>query len=98
LLQFELPEGVQTAQYEFDQQLALELENMADRIENKDTLQNTRFAFSADDLEQVVSRCAVDESFKALATRRRTFLLLSRNIKTLVRSLDNEIRIANRES
>jgi len=87
---FELPEALQLAQREFDDQLAEALESMADRVEGKAPKGNGNFEDSFEPLDKTSRTCSSEAPKEALAGRIQTFLILSRRIVSLTVSLDKE--------
>jgi multidrug resistance protein MdtO len=81
---FELPEEMNVAQQEFDEQLAGVLDGMADRMEGKAAEGKHEFADSFKRLEQSAL------SYGSL-THLRTFIVLSQKSAGLISALDSEI-------
>lgn len=81
---FELPEPVRLAQQEFDEQSAMTLEHMADRLEGKAPKIQASLEESRERLEQTVRACASDEHDQALAGRLQTLISLSRTMERLL--------------
>jgi multidrug resistance protein MdtO len=88
---FELPEPVHEAQKEFDHQVAITLDSMADRMEGKSTGEKAALEISVDYLEQVVRRTALNHPQEAFGAQLEACLILSRRIETLLSSLAREI-------
>jgi hypothetical protein len=86
-----LPEPVHEAQKEFDHQVAITLDSMADRMEGKSTGEKAALEISVDYLEQVVRRTALNHPQEAFGAQLEACLILSRRIETLLSSLAREI-------
>jgi multidrug resistance protein MdtO len=87
---FELPHTLSAAQRAFDDELARELEAIADRIEGRPS-QIGLFEESLARLERAVSTCEGSEPQPATADRFEAFLSLHRRIESLTSSLQKEI-------
>jgi multidrug resistance protein MdtO len=88
---FELPPAVRAAQLEFDDRLAGTLERMADRLEGKASEEQDNFEDVLGGLEMEVMSCCSKGRQELLERELQTFLALSRSIKNVTLSLDNEI-------
>jgi multidrug resistance protein MdtO len=88
---FELPEPVRLAQKEFDDQLAITLDGMADRLEGKGPEVRESLEVSLERLEKTTATCCSELPEEALAPQLRSFLPLSRRIESLTSGLDREI-------
>jgi len=88
---FELPEPVHEAQKEFDHQVAITLDSMADRMEGKSTGEKAALESSVDHLAQVIRRTALNHRQEAFGAQLQAFLILSRRIESLLSSLVREI-------
>jgi len=88
---FELPEAVQLAQREFDDNLAKMLDGMADRMAGKESERRDNLEHSLERLEETTRRYCSEGPQKLLTAELRTFLALSRNIESLTMSLSKEI-------
>ncbi len=88
---FELPEAVQLAQREFDDNLAKMLDGMADRMAGKESERRDNLEHSLERLEETTRRCCSEGPQKLLTAELQTFLALSRNIESLTMSLSKEI-------
>jgi multidrug resistance protein MdtO len=88
---FELPEAVDAAQQEFDNQLAKRLDDMANRIDGAapGTKDNLEDSFKR--LEQTVLASNSDAPQRPLTGELETFITLSRNVESMALSLDKEI-------
>jgi multidrug resistance protein MdtO len=87
---FELPESARVAQRAFDDELALALEAIADRIEGRPS-QVELFEESLARLEHAVGTYEGSEPQPATADRFQAFLSLHRRIESLTSSLQKEI-------
>jgi multidrug resistance protein MdtO len=87
---FELPEGIQPAQEEFDNRLATALDGMADRMEGNGSTQKTDLTSAYAQLEQAAWRALPKEQLQ-LPPRIDTLLVLSHRIASLADSLEKEI-------
>jgi multidrug resistance protein MdtO len=88
---FELPEAVQVAQREFDDNLAKMLDGMADRMEGKAPEEKDKFEDSFEHLEETIQRCCSEGPQELPTAKLLTFLALSRNMESLTMSLSKEI-------
>jgi multidrug resistance protein MdtO len=88
---FELPAAVRASQLEFDSRLAVILDRMADRMEEKAPTEDQDFRDAFERLEKVVRTCCSEGPQQSIAIELKAFLALSRTAESLVRSLDNEI-------
>jgi multidrug resistance protein MdtO len=88
---FELPAPVATAQREFDEGLADVVDRMADRLEGKRSEGKDDFEDAFRNLEKQVLCCCLEGPQGLLAAELQTFLALSRSIKNVTLSLNNEI-------
>lgn len=87
---FELPQAVRPAQREFDECVALTLEALADRLENKITAEIRDLKASLVRLEESLRSVRPGEEPGTEADT-QTFLVLSRRIENLAASLDMDI-------
>jgi multidrug resistance protein MdtO len=81
---FELPEAMNVAQQQFDEELATILDDMANRMEGKAAKEKHKFADLFKRLEQ--SALSYDSP-----THLRTFVVLSQRSEGLISALDREI-------
>ena len=81
---FEVPEAVHTAQQEFDERVARDIDNLADRMEGKSPKGQVDVAEAADRLEQTI------RASSSPGDRLETLLSLSRTTESLIESLDRE--------
>jgi len=88
---FELPEAVQVAQREFDDNLAKMLDGMADRMAGKESERRDNLEHSLERLEETTRSCCSAGPQELLTAELQTFLALSRNIESLTMSLSKEI-------
>jgi multidrug resistance protein MdtO len=88
---FDLPEPVELAQQEYDEELAKALEAMADRMEDKAPDRNHSLEHSFERLEQTVRTSGSGGRQELLTPQLQTFLALSRNIESVTISLGSEI-------
>jgi multidrug resistance protein MdtO len=88
---FDLPEPVELAQQEFDEELAKVLDGMADRVEGKASERKDHLEHSFEHLEETIRSCRSEGSQESLSAKLHTFLALSRNIESVTVSLDKEI-------
>jgi multidrug resistance protein MdtO len=86
---FELPEAVSASQQEFDSRLAVILDGMADRMEEKSPSEDLDFKDVFERLEKTARTCCSERQSTAIELK--TFLTLSRTAESLVMSLENEI-------
>jgi multidrug resistance protein MdtO len=84
---FDLPEPVELAQQQFDEELAKALDAMADRMEGKPSERAERLEDSFKSLEQTATTGCPDVSPADV----QSFLALSRTTESVVASLDKEI-------
>jgi multidrug resistance protein MdtO len=84
---FDLPEPVQLAQQQFDQELANSLDAMANRMEGQRSEGEVRFEDFFKRLKDTTMTCCRDVSPAEL----QAFLALSHSIESVVASLDKEI-------
>jgi multidrug resistance protein MdtO len=88
---FDLPEPVERAQQDFDEDMAKVLEGMADRMAGKVAERKDNLEHSFDRLEQTIRSCCSEGSQELLTAKLQTFLALCRNIESVTVSLDKEI-------
>jgi multidrug resistance protein MdtO len=88
---FELPAAARASQLEFDSRLAIVLDRMADRMEEKASTEDRDFKDAFERLEKVVRTCCSEGAQQSIAIELRAFLALSRTAESLVRSLENAI-------
>jgi len=88
---FELPAAVRASQLEFDSRLAIVLDRMADRMEEKASTEDCDFRDAFERLEKVVRTCCSEGPQQSIAIELRAFLAVSRTAESLVRSLENAI-------
>jgi multidrug resistance protein MdtO len=81
---FEVPEAVHTAQQEFDECVARDIDNLADRLEGKSPKDQVNLAEAADRLEQTI------RASSSPGDRLETLLSLSRTTESLIESLDRD--------
>jgi hypothetical protein len=79
------------AQHEFDDRLATLLDDMADRMEGKESEARESLSESLQRLEQTTSTYCADLPRESFAAQLPTFLPLSRRIESLASALDREI-------
>jgi multidrug resistance protein MdtO len=84
---FQLPPTVRAAQKQFDEESANLLDRMADRMENKDSVQQGDLEESFTRLERVIENCRPEPS-SAILHELKTFLLLLRKAESLEISLN----------
>jgi multidrug resistance protein MdtO len=89
---FELPAAVLLAQQEFDNRSADLLDHMADRLENKDSVQQVDLEESFTRLERAIESCRPEPS-SAILHELETFLLLLRKTESLETSLNRSIEL-----
>jgi hypothetical protein len=90
-----LPEAVETAQAEFDKQLAVVLDGMAERMDGKPLKGDSEFEAAFERLREAAASSESEGSSKQLPT----FLLLAQRSAALIQELDQlmeEHRGANR--
>jgi multidrug resistance protein MdtO len=88
---FELPEPVERAQQEFDEQAAQVLDGMAGRLEGGSAVGRDDFAISFERLEQAVRTAEHETDESAVVAHLQTFLPLCRTVEGLIRSLETEV-------
>ena len=88
---FELPEAVERAQQDFDEQAAQVLDVMAGRLGGRPSSVRDEFVLSFEHLEQTVRTSQQEAGESHLAAHLATFLPLCRTVEGLIRSLDNEV-------
>ena len=88
---FDLPEPVELAQQEFDEELARVLDGMADRVEGKALEREDNLEHSFEHLEETIRSCCSEGPQELPAAEVQTFLALSRSIESVAISLDKEI-------
>jgi multidrug resistance protein MdtO len=89
---FELPEPVGVAQQEFDNELAVTLEGMADRIEGAVSERRGKLEDSLKHIDQAAVAAGYPEPpGEGPTSQLQTFLTLSRRIERLASALDKEI-------
>jgi multidrug resistance protein MdtO len=92
---FELQEAVSAAQQEFDRRLAVILDRMADRMEEKSPSEDLDLKDVFEPLEKAAQTCCSERPEQSIAIELKTFLTLSRTAESLVMSLENEILLPN---
>jgi multidrug resistance protein MdtO len=92
---FELPESVRASQLEFDRQLAVILDRIADQMEERAPAEDGGLKDARERLEEVVHTCCAEGPQHTIAIELKTFLALSRTAESLVKSLKNEILPGN---
>ena len=88
---FELPEAVLSAEKEFDDQSAIMLNGVADRIEGKASFKESVLQASFEHLEEV-SRTCCPGAREVFTPQLEAFLILSRRMQSLGSWLDQETR------
>jgi len=88
---FELPPAVRASQLEFDSQLAITLDRLADNMEEKAPTEDQALKDAFERLEESVRTCCSEGSQQSMAIELKAFLALSRTAEGLVISLENEI-------
>jgi multidrug resistance protein MdtO len=88
---FDLPEPVELAQQEFDEELAKVLDGMADRIVGKVSERKDNLEHSFEHLEQTIRSCCSEGPQELPTAELQTFLALSRSIESVTMSLSEEI-------
>jgi multidrug resistance protein MdtO len=88
---FDLPEPVELAQQEFDEEVAKVLDGMADRMAGKVSERRDNLEQSLERLEETIRSCCSEGPQKLLTAELQTFLALSRSIESLTMSLSKEI-------
>jgi multidrug resistance protein MdtO len=94
---FELPEAIRALQLEFDKQLAVILDRMADRMEGQTAREDHGFKNAFDHLERTIMTCCLNGPQPSIPTELKTFLALSRSMESLVLSLQTEILLPKSE-
>jgi multidrug resistance protein MdtO len=87
----DLPEPVEIAQQEFDEELAKVLDGMADRMAGKVSERKDNLEHSFEHLEQTIRSCCSEGPQELPAAELQTFLALSRSIESVTMSLGKEI-------
>jgi len=87
---FELPEAVQSAQQEFDNRVAKELEGLADRMDGKASTQTEGLATAYSQLEAAALKASPRPQAQ-LTPQMQSFLTLSRRIADSTDSLEKEL-------
>ena len=87
---FELPEGIQPAQEEFDNRLATALDRMADRLKGDRSTQKDDLTSAYAQLEQATWKDLPKEQHQ-VTPQIQSFLLLSRRIASLADCLEKKI-------
>jgi len=87
---FELPEAIQPAQKEFDQHIAAALDELADRMDGKESPQFDELTSAYAQLEQAARTTSPKEQ-AGLTPQMQSFLLLSRRIVDLASCVTNEV-------
>jgi multidrug resistance protein MdtO len=88
---FDLPEPVELAQQEFDEELARVLDGMADRVEGKVSERKDNLEHSFEHLEETIRSCCSEGPQELPTAEVQTFLALSRSTESVAISLDKEI-------
>ena len=88
---FELPEAVEQAQQEFDEQAAQMLDGMAGRLEGGVSSMRDEFVLSFKHLEQAVRTSQQEAGESPMAAHLATFFPLCRTVESLILSLDTEV-------
>ena len=88
---FALPDPVRAALQQFDYQSAMTLEEMADRLEGKPSLQRRSLEDFFVELQEAVALCCSEKPARLLTPELQTFLTLSRNVESLTISLSQEM-------
>jgi len=88
---FELPDAVRLVQKQFDEQSAMIVDGIADRIENTQPEKRERPGSAFALLEQTTLAYLSQGPKEALADSLRALISLSRQTETLTHALDNEI-------
>jgi multidrug resistance protein MdtO len=88
---FELPAAVRASQLEFDSQLAITLDRLADNMEEKAPREDHELKNAFERLVESVRTCCLEGSQQSMGIELKTFLALSRTAEGLVMSLENEI-------
>jgi len=87
---FELPEAVQSAQQEFDNRVAMELEGLADRMDGKASTQTEGLATAYSQLEAAALKASPGPQAQP-TPQMQSFLALSRRIADSTDSLEKEL-------
>lgn len=87
---FELPAPLRSAQKEFDERQAKELEGIADRVAGKERNAVSAATASYEALEKAARECCSDQPADAFGAQMKSFLALSARAEGLVRSLEQE--------
>jgi hypothetical protein len=88
---FELPGAVRASQLEFDSQLAITLDRLANKMEEKAQTEDHELKDALERLEESVRTCCSEGPQQSMAIGLKTFLALSRTAEGLVMSLENEM-------
>jgi multidrug resistance protein MdtO len=88
---FELPGAVRASQLEFDSQLAITLDRLADNMEEKAPTEDHELNDALERLEESVRTCCSEGPQQSMAIELQTFLALSRTADGLVMSLENDM-------
>ena len=88
---FDLPEPVELAQQEFDEELAKVLDGMADRMVGKVSERKDNLEHSFEHLEQTIRSCCSEGPQELPTVELQTFLALSSSIESVTMSLSKEI-------
>jgi len=88
---FELPEAARAAEREFDDRLAMVLNDMANRLEGKTSREQEKFEDPFERLEQTIRSCCSEGPRKVLTAELQTFLALCRSAESLTISVNKEI-------
>jgi multidrug resistance protein MdtO len=94
---FELPEAVRASQLNFDRQLAVILDRMADRMEGQTATDDFEFNDAFEHLERTIMTCCLNGPQQSSPIELKTFLALSRSVESLAVSLQTEILLPNSE-
>ena len=92
---FELPERVRASQLEFDDRLAVVLETMAGRMEERAPKEDHDYKDEFEHLEKVLDSYCIEASHQSIPIEMKTFLALSHTAKSLVMSLQHELLFPN---
>jgi multidrug resistance protein MdtO len=88
---FELPEPIERAQQEFDEQTARMLDAMAGRLEGRVPGVRDEFVRSFERLDQALQTSQQEAGESSVAAHLETFLPLCRTVEGLILSLDAEV-------
>jgi multidrug resistance protein MdtO len=88
---FELPGAVRASQLEFDSQLAMTLDRLADNMEEKAPTEDHELKDALERLEESVRTCCSEGPQQSMAIELQTFLALTRTADGLVMSLENDM-------